>query len=140
MGSVMPLLIIIQMVYKFESGYKSQSKGGNMNSGNRLSTILLAGTVGLFTLSAIQVQAAGIKNGEEGFKQYCAPCHPNGGNVMNGMKNLTKTTLSKNGIKSADDIIRLMRRPNGQMTAFDNKTLSDNDAEKIAEYVLKTFK
>lgn len=59
---------------------------------------------------------------------------------MNGMKNLTKTTLSKNGIKSADDIIRLMRRPNGQMTAFDNKTLSDNDAEKIAEYVLKTFK
>ncbi len=125
---------------KLESGYISQSKGGNMKNGNRLSTVLLAGALGLLTLSAIQAQAAGIKNGEEGFKQYCAPCHPNGGNVMNGMKNLTKTALSKNGIKSADDILKLMRRPNGQMTAFDNKTLPDNDAKKIAEYVLKTFK
>lgn len=111
-----------------------------MNRVNRQSKTLLAGALGLLTLSAIQVQAAGIKNGEEGFKQYCAPCHPNGGNIMNGMKNLTKTALSKNGIKSADDILKLMRRPNGQMTAFDNKTLPDNDAKKIAEYVLKAFK
>ena len=113
-----------------------------MNSGNKLKMCLLVGTFSLLVFSASEnkVQAAGIKNGEEGFKKYCAACHPNGGNVLKPTKNIMKNTLEKNGIKTANDIVKLMRKPSGEMTAFNENTLPENDAKKIAEFVIKTFK
>jgi cytochrome c6 len=37
-------------------------------------------------------------------------------------------------------VVKTMRNPGPGMTAFDAKTISDQDAKAIAEYVLKTFK
>jgi len=84
--------------------------------------------------------AAKGKSGEELFKQHCAVCHPDGGNIVNPQFTLHKEDLKEHKITKADDIVRKMRHPGPGMTKFDKKTVSDKDAKKIAEYILKTFK
>jgi cytochrome c6 len=74
------------------------------------------------------------------FEEHCAVCHPNGGNIVNPKKTLSKMDREANGIKSAKDIVKNMRKPGPGMTAFDAKAISDKEAKAIADYVLKTFK
>ncbi len=78
--------------------------------------------------------------GEALFKQHCAVCHPDGGNVVNAAKTLSKKDRDANGVKTAKDIMGKMRKPGPGMTMFDVKTISNKDAKEIAEYVMKTFK
>jgi cytochrome c6 len=80
------------------------------------------------------------RDGEALFKQYCAACHPNGGNVSDPQRTLYGSALKKNHITTPEDIVRIMRNPLSRMIRFDPSTLSDRDAQVIAEYVLKTFK
>lgn len=80
------------------------------------------------------------KSGEELFKANCAPCHPDGSNIINPKKTLHKKDRDANGIKSAEDIVGKMRNPGEGMTRFDKTTISEEDAGKIAKYILKTFK
>ena len=79
------------------------------------------------------------KSGEELFKQHCAACHPDGKNIINPKKTLGKKDLEANKVKSAEDIVKLMRTPGPGMVKFDDKTISEKDAKAIAEYILKTF-
>lgn len=79
------------------------------------------------------------KRSEALFKQYCSPCHPDGGNILNPQKSLRKKDREGNGVKTAEDIIGKMRNPGPGMTKFDEQALTDADARVIAEYVLKTF-
>jgi len=44
-----------------------------------------------------------------------------------------------NNIKTAADIIRIIRNPGPGMSKFDEKTLSNLDAKAIADYILKSF-
>ena len=81
-----------------------------------------------------------LENGEAGFKENCAECHSGGGNIVNPSKTLSKKDRNTNGIKTADDIVKIMRKPGEGMTKFDEKAISDNDARKIAEYIIDTFK
>ena len=83
------------------------------------------------------------------FKKNCSPCHPDGGNIINPKKTLHKKDLDANKIASADDIVKKMRNPGpfpdhpqdwAGMKMFDQKAISDQDARKIADYILKTFK
>lgn len=83
---------------------------------------------------------AGVHGGEALFKQYCAVCHPNGGNVSDPERALYGSVLRKKHITTPEDIVRIMRNPLSRMIRFDQSTLSDRDARVIAEYVLKTFK
>lgn len=83
---------------------------------------------------------AAAPNGKAGFEANCASCHPDGGNIINQSKNLRKLTLKANGIKTAKDIVKTMRKPGPGMTRFDKRTLPDKDAKAIADYILKTFK
>ncbi|MEK6697936.1 MAG: c-type cytochrome [Nitrospirota bacterium] len=85
-------------------------------------------------------QAAAGSSGEALFKQHCALCHPDGGNIINPQKTLLKKDRDANTIKTAADIVRTMRNPGPGMTKFDDKTIPDKDAKEIAEYILKTFK
>jgi mono/diheme cytochrome c family protein len=82
---------------------------------------------------------AEAKTGEELFGQHCTVCHPAGGNIINPEKPLHRKSREANGIKTAEDIISTMRNPGPGMNKFDEKTLSDQDAQAIAEYVLKAF-
>jgi cytochrome c6 len=78
-------------------------------------------------------------SGEELFKQNCAVCHPDGGNIVNPQKTLHKKDLVANNVKTSGDVVEKMRNPGPGMLKFDSKTISDGDAKKIAEYVLSHF-
>lgn len=78
--------------------------------------------------------------GEELFKTHCQVCHPDGGNIINKEKPLTRKALSASGIKTPRDIVKQMRNPGTGMTTFGEKEVPDRDAEAIAKYILKTFK
>ncbi len=103
--------------------------------------VLLGFAVALFAGEAEQT-------GEALFKQNCSPCHPDGSNIFNKSKTLFKKDREMNNIKTADDIVKKMRNPGAfdfhpsqwsGMKVFDETKLSDRDARKIAEYILKTF-
>jgi cytochrome c6 len=79
------------------------------------------------------IAGAAGKSGEMIFKEKCASCHPDGGNVMK-----PKETLK--GIKSSKKIITQVRKGGGGMPAFDAKAISDADAKLLADYIIKTFK
>ena len=79
-------------------------------------------------------------DGKKEFEEHCAMCHPNGGNNINAQKTLNSSSLKSNGVKNSKDIIAKMRNPGPGMTKFDKKTISNNEAKAIAEYILKTFK
>jgi len=84
--------------------------------------------------------AADKKTGEAEFNEYCAACHADGGNIIKADKTLSRQDREKYGVKSAKDIVRLMRKPGAGMTAFDKKTISDKKAKAIADYIIKTYK
>jgi cytochrome c6 len=99
-------------------------------------------TSGLLALAAMTALpgVAVATSGEDLFKLHCAACHADGGNMINPKKTLKKADREANGVKSARQIIDLMRKPGPGMTTFDAKTIPDKDAKVIADYILKTFK
>jgi cytochrome c6 len=92
-----------------------------------------------FIASSVFGAQPGSGTGDTKFKELCAVCHPNGGNIINPQKTLMKKVREANKIKTAADIIKNMRNPGPGMTKFDQKTVSDKDALAIAEYILKAF-
>jgi cytochrome c6 len=105
-----------------------------------VAVILVAVTISvvLFIGSDNGAQAGG-KSGESLFKEHCALCHPDGGNIINPKKTLHKKDREANNVKSKDDIVNIMRKPGPGMTTFDVKIIPDKDAKEIAEYIIKTF-
>jgi cytochrome c6 len=90
---------------------------------------------------ACYAEKAAAKNfGEELFKQHCAGCHPDGGNIIDPKYTLHKKDLKAHRITKPADIVTIMRNPGPGMTKFDKKTIPDKDAQRIAGYILKTFK
>ena len=80
------------------------------------------------------------KTGEALFKEHCAICHPAGGNIINPQMTLHKKSLAEHGITKPEDIVKTMRNPGPGMTKFDKKIIPDEEAKKIAKYILETFK
>lgn len=99
--------------------------------------VLAAYCVG--TLAFAEKQAP-KQYGEAEFKEHCAICHAEGGNIINPKKTLHKKVLDANAVKTEADIIKIMRKPGPGMTTFDEKTLPNEEAEEIAKYIIKTFK
>jgi cytochrome c6 len=83
---------------------------------------------------------AAVSEGEVLFKQYCQACHPGGKNVMNPAKTLFAQDLKKNTIETPEAIVKMIRKAPPGMTSFDEKVISDKDADAIARYILQTFK
>ncbi len=106
----------------------------------KVTTVIAAGfilSMGGIILTGTALGAE--QTGEALFKQNCSVCHVNGDNIVNPQKPLHKKEREANGVKTAADIIKRMRNPGPGMTKFDEKTISNKDAHKIAEYILKTF-
>jgi cytochrome c6 len=99
----------------------------------------LIGIVGIATLIFASSSAIAA-SGEALFKQHCATCHPDGGNIVNPKRTLHKKDLDQHGIKNREGVVKYLRQPGPGMPAFDAKTIADKDANAIAEYVLKTYK
>lgn len=107
----------------------------------RLTATICALALATFATTCFADTKKGEKiDGAKEFKEHCAVCHPNGGNIVNIKKTLSKKDREANGIKTAKDLIKNMRKPGPGMTPFDAKTISDKEAKAIADYVLKTFK
>ena len=98
--------------------------------------LMIFGVVGVTGMNSME---AAEKTGEQLFNEHCSMCHPEGGNIINPKKTLQKKDREANNIKTADDAIRIMRKPGPGMTAFDKNSLSDKDARKIADYLFKKF-
>ena len=86
------------------------------------------------------VAAEGAKSGEALFKEHCAVCHADGGNIINTQKTLHSKALAASKITTPEDIVNILRNPGKGMPKFDETTIPAKDATAIAEYVLKTFK
>jgi cytochrome c6 len=82
---------------------------------------------------------AETETGEALFKKHCSVCHPDGGNIVNPELILQSKALKANNITSAADIVKIMRNPKPGMSTFDETVLPENDANAIADYILKTF-
>ncbi len=92
------------------------------------------------TAGQLKEQAAEtVSAGEEMFMLHCVACHRDGGNIVNPQKTLHKHVREQNGIKTADDIIKIMRNPGPGMSTFNKTYVPDKDAKAIADYILKTF-
>jgi cytochrome c6 len=100
-------------------------------------TAVATTTVLVFTLMPAHAEKI---NGEAEFKEHCAACHADGGNLINPSKPLFRKDREKSGLKKAGDLIRVMRKPGPGMSTFDKKSLPDKEAQAIAEYIIKTFK
>jgi cytochrome c6 len=110
-----------------------------MKKGLIAAVALLA--VGSFATAGLADTKKGVKiDGALEFKEHCAVCHPNGGNIINPKKPLDKKSLAANKVKTTKDIINKMRNPGPGMTKFDAKSISNKEAKAIADYMLKTFK
>ncbi len=100
----------------------------------------------------VSFAGAGIaaeNTGEMLFNEHCAACHRDGGNILNPKKTLSRQDREANQITTAADIISKMRNPGpapthpqnlAGMKMFDKYKISDDEAQKIADYILTTFK
>jgi cytochrome c6 len=101
--------------------------------------VLTFGVAVFLVTAASRGMADQALSGETLFKQHCAVCHPDGGNIVNPKKTLHKQDREANNIKTVKDIVNKMRNPGPGMIKFDEKTIPDKQAKEIAEYVLKSL-
>ena len=109
----------------------------------------LAVSISFFIISFPVKGLSSAGTGESLFMTNCSPCHPDGGNILNPKKTLHKADREANKILTAEDIIKKMRNPGpapthpqdwAGMKMFDKYKISDEDALRIANYILETFK
>ena len=101
-------------------------------------TLCLLGTA-LLTFATESYADNTKLDGEALFMKKCIACHANGGNQINPMKTLSRKDLEQNNISTPEAIVKLIRKPGPGMLTFNAKSLSDEEAKAIAEYVLSAF-
>lgn len=108
--------------------------------------LFVAGVFCILLIAGVGV--AEEKTGEMLFKEHCVACHRDGGNILNPKKTLNKKDREANNIMTASDIINKMRNPGpapthpqewSGMKMFDKYKISDDEAQRIADYILTTF-
>ena len=106
----------------------------------RMLIAIIAVAAMLIVSAAGSVEKKQENTGEELFKEHCSACHLDGGNIINPQKTLRKAEREAHGIVGKADIIEKMRHPGKGMTSWSAATISDQDAEAIADFILSTFK
>jgi cytochrome c6 len=102
--------------------------------------VLALGAAVCLVTAASSGMADPAQTGESMYKQHCAVCHPEGGNIVNPKKTLHKQVREANNVKTEADIVKIMRNPGPGMIKFDEKTIPDKQAKEIAAYILQSFK
>lgn len=105
------------------------------------------GIVLLIAAAVLVIMAGGTIFAEKGgetsgyrlFKQHCAVCHPDGGNIINPKKTLHKKDMDANKIKTVEDIVKIMRNPGPGMIKFEESKISNDKAREIGEFILMTY-
>jgi len=75
------------------------------------------------------------------FSKYCANCHPGGGNSIHPQKDLGKAGLAARGFSTEASIVEYIKAPGAGMPNLLHRQskLSEEDARKIAQFILETF-
>jgi mono/diheme cytochrome c family protein len=104
----------------------------------KLSLILfVAGTVlGVFVAAGLSQGAAPGDSGELIFKQNCMGCHPAGGNVIKPDKPIKAAPQ----LKTFEAFLTWIRNPVQPMPAYPLTKISDEQAKKLYDYILKQEK
>jgi cytochrome c6 len=90
----------------------------------------------LFTIAGMQQGTAAPASGEQLFKENCAACHAGGGNILNPKMPLKGAPL----LKTFAAFLSQIRKPQPPMTAFPPSKISDRQARKLYDYILKQNK
>ncbi len=90
--------------------------------------------------AAVPTLYAAEKSGETLFNEYCSACHAKGENIINSQKTLYRIDREANGVRKPQDIVKKMRNPGPGMSRYGKNMISDGDALKIGEYIIKTFR
>ena len=72
--------------------------------------------------------------GEILFKNNCAGCHINGGNIIRRSKNLKFSTLKRNGIQSPEVIANIASKGIGIMDGYEEQ-LGENGDQIVADWI-----
>ena len=72
--------------------------------------------------------------GKNLFKNNCAGCHINGGNIIRRSKNLKISSLKHNGIDNPEAIARIARQGIGIMDGY-KEQLGDNGDQIVANWI-----
>ena len=72
--------------------------------------------------------------GKNLFKNNCAGCHINGGNIIRRSQNLKISSLKRNGIDNPEAIAKIARQGIGIMSGYEDK-LGDNGDQIVANWV-----
>tara|TARA_Y100001968_G_C18942394_1_gene519347 strand:- start:124 stop:417 length:294 start_codon:yes stop_codon:yes gene_type:complete len=68
------------------------------------------------------------------FKNHCAGCHLNGGNIIRRSKNLKISSLKRNGIDNPEAIAKIARKGIGIMNGYEDE-LGDNGDQIVANWI-----
>ena len=82
----------------------------------------------------VELVALDTDSGKTLFKNQCAGCHLNGGNIIRRGKNLKISSLKHNGIDNPEAIARIARQGIGIMSGYKDE-LGDNGDQIIANWV-----
>ena len=72
--------------------------------------------------------------GKNLFKNHCAGCHINGGNIIRRSKNLKISSLKHNGINDPEAIAKIARQGIGIMDGY-NEQLGDNGDQIVGNWI-----
>ncbi len=80
------------------------------------------------------LNAINATSGETLFKNHCAGCHINGGNIIRRSKNLKISSLKRNGIDDPVSIAKIASQGIGIMDGYKDQ-LGDNGDRIVANWV-----
>ena len=81
-----------------------------------------------------ELNAEEVALGENLFKNKCAGCHLNGGNIIRRSKNLKISSLKRNGVDNPEAIARIARQGIGIMSGYKDE-LGSNGDQIVANWV-----
>ena len=80
------------------------------------------------------INAINTNSGSILFKNHCAGCHINGGNIIRRSKNLRIESLNHNGINDPETIASIARKGIGIMDGYE-KQLGENGDKIVATWI-----
>ena len=88
----------------------------------------------LFFCLPVELVALDTDSGKTLFKNQCAGCHLNGGNIIRRGKNLKISSLKHNGIDNPEAIAKIARQGIGIMDGYKDQ-LGDNGDQIVANWI-----
>ena len=91
----------------------------------------------LMTMKSPQAGATPLTGGEDSilFENYCAGCHPQGGNIIRRRQTLKLKSLERDGYNTIEPLTDLVANGKNNMPGFAEK-LNATQIETISQFVL----